>query len=127
MNSKSKALRLTNEFLGYKKMIYSIEKFLTKHNVKKVTLEKEVGHCIVSFSIKVMMQLVEHSMHKELHISFAVLKSIFTKMVQDADIQKSLVHYSPTEKDSVIIPKLMKLQWILPIIWVCKFKQKNKD
>lgn len=109
------------KMLGYGAALAAIRRFLEECEVE-ADIEAEVGHAYVSLSI---IQLVRICGQLTLDNRRKILGLVRQLAKHDATV-RSLPHYSPSQGDSRMVPKLLRLGVAWPIAVACLYKSRKR-
>ncbi len=105
------------KLFGYMKALDSIGSFLSACN-SGTDYNSNVGHAFTSLSIIQFVRLCgqcnEGNKKK--------IRNLISEIISDPEFRNNLKYYSPTGKDSRLLPLLMKLRLVRLIILVCRYK-----
>lgn len=120
----SAGMKISNhpkDLFGYRKALVNLSEFL-KDNYSDAEIRKEIGHAYVCYTIIQLVRTcgqINDSNHNKIY-------EFIREIVNDRTTRNNLRFYSPSDKDSRIIPLLMKMKLVLPIISVCKYKANKR-
>lgn len=105
------------KLLGYRQAFFNINVFL-KNQISDAEIKKEIGHADISLTIIQLVRICGQINKDNKKKIFQFIRGI----VNDVNFRDNLKDYSPRKGDSKVLPLLIKLKFLLPIIWICKYK-----
>lgn len=123
-NYVSETMAINNnpeKLFGFIKAFDSIRTFLNG-NVFTKTIEEEIGHTHVTL---VIIQLIRicgqiNSVNKK------ILKHFVRELVEDSVLRNNIKFYKPSEKDSKLLPFLIRFGFVWIIILISYYKAKRR-
>lgn len=89
-----------------------------------IQIDKQLGHWVIHFAIKVIFQIVGMSVRDPVSVPYGKMKAAITQVVSEPKIRENLSFYTPDADDSLFVYWLMKLKTSRLIIFRCKMKIK---
>ncbi|MEK6730699.1 MAG: glycosyltransferase [Pseudomonadota bacterium] len=110
------------KLLGYQQALNGIEDFLKSQGVNEGVRKQKMGHAYIYLTIIQLVRLCgQITTHNRGNI-FLLVKQV----INDPLLQVYLPCYSPSGKDSRVLPALMKLKLTSAIIWLCQYKAQKR-
>ena len=113
------------ELFGYRKAFNSVLKFFENcyfgYDIY-FNVNKEIANAYVNYTIIQLIRCCGQITEKNREKIYKFIRSL----VNETRLRYCLRFYNPLKGDSKIIPLLIKLKFIMMIIWICKYKARKR-
>ena len=109
------------KLFGYQRALVSIGNFL-ENNLSDWEIKKEIGHAYIFLTIIQLVRMCGQINNDNEKIIFQVIE----ELIDDVTLRNNLKYYSPAKDDSKLLPFLLKLKLVWPLIFVCKYKARQR-